>query len=238
MAHILSRPNNKSTSALLQKGASLLEVLLVLAAFAVLIVLILVGNSWRQAHTQSVQAEDAITAVFGGLQDIVINQKDFAGISMTTVANMRNLPVMLGAGPIYKTPWGGVFSLARSSSPADTNDLAAITLTLVPRTQCQDIATSLSPFLYDTKVNGKVVALGPPPTTQMPGRANVIFSKLQLSCKDSNTMIFRQMKSLNASLFVKPEDVDASVLTDPVLVTQRAKRFQALQSRETIQSAL
>lgn len=224
-----------------QKGLSLLELMLVLLGFAMILVLIFVQNISRQEHTQSLQAADAINNVFNDLQDIVTNQVDFTGISMTTVAKMNNLPVMLGKGPSYHTPWGGDFSLAPSSSSVGSNDLAAITLTGVPKSQCQQIATIVSPTIYDTTVNGSVVPLGPPPTTQMPGRANVDFNKLQALCNNSNTMVFRQLKNLNPTLYVHGDDTQRYALNpamNPILGAQMANRRAAIQARETVQSGL
>jgi Tfp pilus assembly protein FimT len=224
-----------------QAGLSLVELLLVLAGFAVMLLLVLVGNEGRTAHSQALQAGDAVTAVMGASQEVTTNQQDFTGLTMSDVAQMRNMPSILGKGPVFHVPWGGVFTLGASSSSVDTDDLVSVTLTKVPQRQCQDMATTLSPSLYDTTVNGKVVALTPAPTTQMPGRTNVDFSKLQTLClaTDNNTMVFRQMKTLDATLFVHPDDFDRQVFVlNTELAAQRQRRAAAIQAREAVQSGL
>ena len=222
-----------------QQGLSLIELLLVLAAFAVMLTLIFVGNKWRTVHTQSLEAEDSIVALFKSAQNVMSNQINFTNLSMSTISGLRDFPSVLGSGSTYHMPWGGSVTIGPSSSPADTNDLVAITMTNVPIGQCQQIATVISPKIYDTTINGQVVALTPPPTTEMPGRANVDFSKLQADCTDSNTMVFRQLKNLDPSLFVEFDDINRNVFTlNTALAAQLARRRAAIQARETVQAGL
>jgi len=227
------------------QGVSLVELSLVLLGFALITVLIFINQRSRQAHTEAIQASEAIKTIFKDSQNMLINQVNFQGLDMGVVSNAHNLPSAIGQGPNFHMPWGGSLTLASSTSTIATDDLAALTLTAVPQQQCQEIATTVSPFLYDTTINGQVVALTPGPTTQMPGRANVDFDKLKAQCQATNTMVFRQIKELDLSLFVHPDDQNRDVFnpaqngaTATQLQQLKTNRILALQKRETVQAGL
>ncbi len=148
--------------------------------------------------------------------------------------------------------WGGTYAVGVASStntatPAcavapvgPAMDILSITITKVPAQACVDMVGQVAPRMYDTTVNGSLVALTPPPASGLPGRGFVKMSQAAPLCNGSaNTIVFRALKPLNFStLRSNPMTSNPTSAELACLNPQYNRVMNAMAARETAQAAL
>lgn len=149
--------------------------------------------------------------------------------------------------------WGGQFTMGVESStntatPAcsaapvgPAHDLLTITVDKVPSSVCMSLITQLSPQMYDTYVNGQLVALTPPPGNGVPGRRAVDVTQAGPLCSASDvaTIKFRSLKPLMPSSLRGYPLTSTMTAAEAACVQPQYDRVEnAMAARETAQNAL
>ena len=135
-----------------QKGFTLVEVAIVVAIGALL--LIGISQAPRIIAGNKSNAEIAeIPQIVTGVQKIYANQATYAGATLTQVIALNGLPperVSAGAGV---NRWGGAITMA-VATVTTANDAIALTSVNVPSLECTDIIPSVANRFARVQVNG------------------------------------------------------------------------------------
>lgn len=149
--------------------------------------------------------------------------------------------------------WGGAFSLGVESTTASAtpacaagpsgaaNDLLTITVDKIPSKACITLLSGLAPQMYDSYVNGKLVALSPGPGNGVQGRSGVNVSQAGPLCSAQPvaSIKFRSLKPVNIADLRSNPMTSTMTATEQACVTPQYNRIQnAMAAREAAQSAL
>jgi hypothetical protein len=171
-------------------------------------------------------------------------------LGITNAATGTNTPTAAQLG----NEWGGSFTVGvQSSTPSSlpacattgagpANDLLTITVSKIPAGVCTQLIATIAPQVYDTQVNGHLVALSPAPGNGVQGRSGVNFTKSGSFCTSAaagNTLQFRSLKPLDFSTLRQNPMTTTMTAAESACVTPQYNRVTNAQvARENAQLAL
>ena len=140
----------------LQKGFSLVEIMLVLGLVAVFIGVVFMTYSKVKSNSDVNTEVQNITAIQGGIHRLYASQSNFTGLSNAVIiaANIPANTTFTPGSTTITNRWGGSVVAAPSAAPATTY---TITTDTVPQTECTDLASELAGNFRQVSINGTVV---------------------------------------------------------------------------------
>ena len=136
-----------------------------------------------------------------------------------------------------------------STNGGSVLDLVTVETTNIPQDECVIILQQVSPFVYDTYVNGNLVGLERTEGNTV-ARNSLNFTQALPLCQASNTMRFRKLKELNLSALRKNQPFSGGLTPQERGDVAGDRHYQqaylpnynrirdALAARETAQQAL
>ena len=147
--------------------------------------------------------------------------------------------------------FGGAWTVtAESTNGGTTLDLVRIQATNIPRGQCRVMLQQVSPFIYDTRVNGTLVGLERTAgNSTLTTRNSLNFAQALPLCQATNTMQFRRMKAMKLTDLRRIQPFPSTLTPEerglqPSFSYQENYQFHydrvqaALSAREAAQAAL
>lgn len=221
-----------------QNGFSLVEIILYLmVVFAVLVTIFV----WYKKYSEDVTAQrtvEEIKTIIASSESLTINQDDYAGVTLSALYQSQALPTRVSNGTVYKTPWGGDYTLATMNSATGTDDLLVITITNIPQQGCSRIMSSMATSLYSMTINNKTVALTPAASNGAWNRNNIDFSKAGTLCTTDNKLIIKKLKEFDTMKYLNPATSVLSSTQTAYVTQERARITAAMQARENVQAGL
>lgn len=245
-----------------RQGYALIELIITLGIAAIIAVSVWQVYGERQMITRGTTTSLAVESLIFNADTAYASQIGFATISgaSSTPINMPRLADAIDndlprgvdrAGATFINPFGGTWALgAAQTNPSGPMDLLTITITQVPRGECQVVLGNVAPFVYDTRVNGTLVHLQPLTPADAPLRNSVSLTQGMPLCEAQNTMVFRHLKRLELPDLRRMYPYGREGLTDEERGLSPSWRYQesflehynrleaAASARETAQSAM
>lgn len=206
-----------------QSGYTLLELLMTMGIGVIIASSIWSAYASHKVITDADGQSSTVRALFKSADSAYALSIEFATTDTTGTRNPISLDQVVaatsgelpqglsssvsGGVATYSNLWGGAVSMtAESSDGGATLDLLKIETKGIPESQCRRMLENLSPFVYDTRVNGSLVKLDLDPGADVNHRTNLNFKQAYPLCVASNTMDFRRLKELNLSALrrIKP----------------------------------
>jgi prepilin-type N-terminal cleavage/methylation domain-containing protein len=148
-------PRNKMKA--VQKGLTLVELMLVLAVIAIIIAIgvgaYVITNSGAKAYGVSSDMMSLNAAV-----KTLYQNGTYTSIDAQTIAKTGKVPANMvdGSGNL-KGKWGGTLTLAPTSVGSGTDNAFQVTYPNIPRRECNDMAATLAPIFDIVKVGTTTV---------------------------------------------------------------------------------
>lgn len=244
-----------------QKGYTLTELILTLGIGAIIASAVWRVYAERRVMDRASRHAEAIQGLFRAAdrtyaQSIEYATVDNAGakvnVSLDRLAAAMSGDVPKEVVPLasgYSNYWGGTWVVSTASTASGIADLAVVETTLVPQAECRVILQQVSPFVYDTYVNGRLVGLQMTSGTTV-ARNSLNYAQALPLCSASNTMRFRKLKELELSELrqIQPfsgpltpaerGDIPATRHYQQAYLPHYNRVRDALAARETAQQAL
>lgn len=194
-----------------QAGYALIELILVLG-----IGTFMAGAVWsvyaeRRTVMRAAAHAQAVLALLDSADQVYSLSIEFAtedasgdktSVSLDSLAASASgeLPAVVGTTESgYGNVWDGFWVVTAGSSDGGTTlDMMEVQLTQVPEAECRLILPQVSPFIYDTNVNGQLVSLENAPGNTV-ARSTLNYAQALPLCAKVNTMTFRRLKTLDLS---------------------------------------
>ena len=196
-------------SARKSQGYALIELIITLGIGAIMAVTVWQIYGERQAISRGTTTSLAVESLIHSADAAYASEIDFVARSgvmavpatMVDLANAVDNDLPRGverSGSTFLNQFGGTWTLGTARSvPAGPMDLLTLTVTEVPRAECQVVLGNIAPFVHDTRVNGTLVHLVPMTPADAPNRNSVDLAQGMPLCVGRNTMVFRHLKHIN-----------------------------------------
>lgn len=246
MRHFFSKRN---------QGFTLIEFMLAVGVGVGITAAVWAAYLPRQRSHETSRARDAIFEIIAQSNKAYAAQAGFftlndggtqVPIEFNEYVNaIRSTPTILVADSEggFTHLWGGDWELSADSSTCATDcayDLITQRLTDVPPWACVQLVNTSSQYVYDTHVNGDLVALLPAPTETAPGRNETNAAQVVDLCSENeNELVFRDLKEINFTHF-RQLPMTSTLLPGEAaaLNPQYARVLAAMADREAAQNAL
>lgn len=192
-----------------EKGLALVELIITLGIGSLIALSVWVAFADRKVISTGATHAFAVT----DLMDMA-DRSYASSIGFSTGTGTAALPVSLDrlaasaqndlpagvsvSGAAYENNFGGGWTVtAESTNGGATLDLVRVETTNIPRGQCRVMLQQVSPYVYDTRVNGNLVGLERTAgNSTLTTRNSLNFTQALPLCQATNTMSFRRMKSI------------------------------------------
>lgn len=245
-----------------QKGYALAELILTLGIGTIIAASVWSVFSERREADRATRHAEAINSLLFQADRAYALSIEFAteptpgnklpiSLDRLVAAASADIPVQIESSPSgFVNYWGGTWSVnAESTNGGGVLDLVVLETTQVPRNECTIILQQVSPYVYDSYVNGRLVGLERTEGNTV-ARNSLNYSQALPLCMSSNTMRFRKLKDLNLSTLRKYQPFSGSLTAQERGDAPGDRHYQqaylpnynrvraALSARETAQQAL
>lgn len=254
--------NRRFSSRRPQKGYALAELILTLGIGTIIAASVWGVYAERRVANRATKHADAIQSLFHQSDKVYALSIEFVtvdgsgtevplSLDRLAAATSADIPVEVQPSASgYVNYWGGTWNVGTASTNGGSVlDLVTVETTNIPQDECIIILQQVSPFVYDTYVNGNLVGLERTEGNTV-ARNSLNFTQALPLCQDSNTMRFRKLKELNLSALRKTQPFSGSLTPQERGDVAGDRHYQqaylpnynrvrdALAARETAQQAL
>ena len=191
------------------RGYSLIELILTLGIGSIIAMAVWSVFGERQVLVRATKQAQAVHSIFyqadrAYASSIEFTVGDGAGgvlplnLERLSVAARGDLPAELIGDPgDFTNEWGGRWTLSTGSATGAFQDLAILETDQVPQSECRMMLQQVSPFIYDTYVNGSLVGLQLNEADSLYRNSLNFTQALPLCQGGNNTLRFRKIKDIN-----------------------------------------